>query len=146
MQFLFLNLNKTKCTWDSIENLYCFERPLAANVWGSITSIAAKFDELSSFWRFCASKISYWWYWRFMLLFWRFLETKNVHHILYFSTLKASLELYICIIVVTYIRPLIGLYKASVRITTQLLHTTHVVCINCIREWRNLHFNVDSER
>ena len=25
-------------------------------------------------------------------------------------------------------------------------HTTHVVCVNFIREWRNLQFNVDSER
>ena len=25
-------------------------------------------------------------------------------------------------------------------------HSTHVVCVNFIREWRNLQFNVDSER
>ena len=25
-------------------------------------------------------------------------------------------------------------------------HTTHVVCVNFIREWRDLQFNVDSER
>ena len=25
-------------------------------------------------------------------------------------------------------------------------HTTHVVCVDFIREWRNLQFNVDSER
>ena len=25
-------------------------------------------------------------------------------------------------------------------------HATHVVCVNFIREWRDLQFNVDSER
>ena len=25
-------------------------------------------------------------------------------------------------------------------------HTTHVVCVKFIHEWRNLHFNVDFER
>ena len=29
--------------------------------------------------------------WRFMLFFWRFLKIKNLHHIPYFSTLKATL-------------------------------------------------------
>ena len=25
-------------------------------------------------------------------------------------------------------------------------HTTHIVCINCIGKWRDLQFNIDSER
>ena len=43
----------------------------------------------------------------------------------------------------TYI---IGHYNPSVRITEKVSHTTHVVCVNFIREWLDLQFNIDSER
>ena len=39
----------------------------------------------------------------------------------------------------------IGHYNLSVEITCLVSHTTHVVCVNFIREWRDLQFNVDSE-
>ena len=46
----------------------------------------------------------------------------------------------------TYIHTyIIGYYNPSVRITLAS-HTTHVVCVNFIHEWRHLQFNVDSER
>ena len=44
----------------------------------------------------------------------------------------------------TYI---IGQYNSSVKITAQLLTSHHhVVCVNFIRERRDLQFNVDPER
>ena len=43
----------------------------------------------------------------------------------------------------TYI---IGHYNPSVRIIGLVSHTTHVMCVNFMREWRNIQFNVDSER
>ena len=43
----------------------------------------------------------------------------------------------------TYI---IGHYNPSVRIIDLGSHTTYVVCVNFIHEWRDLQFKVDSER
>ena len=43
----------------------------------------------------------------------------------------------------TYI---IGHYNPSVRVIDLLSHNTYVVCINFIHKWRDLQFNVDSER
>ena len=45
-----------------------------------------------------------------------------------------------------YIHDIIGHYNPSVRITDLASHTTHVVCVNFICEWRDLQFNVVSER
>ena len=43
----------------------------------------------------------------------------------------------------TYI---IGHYNPSVMITDLVSHTTYVVCVNFIHEWRDLQFKVNSER
>ena len=43
----------------------------------------------------------------------------------------------------TYI---IGLYNSSVRIMDLVSDTTNVVCVNFIRDWWDLQFNVDFER
>ena len=43
----------------------------------------------------------------------------------------------------TYI---IGHYNPSVRIIDLVSHTTYGVCVNFIHKWRDLQFNVDSER
>ena len=40
----------------------------------------------------------------------------------------------------------IGHYNPSVRIIDLVYHITFIVCVNFIREWRNLPFIVDSER
>ena len=46
----------------------------------------------------------------------------------------------------TYIHTyIIGHYNPSARITNQLL-TPLMLCVNFIREWRDLQFKVDSER
>ena len=47
----------------------------------------------------------------------------------------------------TYIRTyIIDHYNTSVRISGKASHTTHVACVNFIQEWRDLQFNVNSER
>ena len=40
---------------------------------------------------------------------------------------------------------LIGYYNSSVRIIGVVSHTTYVVCVNFIFEWRDIQFKVDSE-
>ena len=57
-----------------------------------------------------------------------------------------SNEIKNCIVTIALQTYIIGHYKPSVRIIDLVSHTTHVVYVNFMREWRDLQFNVDSER
>ena len=46
----------------------------------------------------------------------------------------------------TYIHNKISHYNPSARIIDLVSHTTYVVCVNFLHEWRHLQFNIDSER
>ena len=68
------------------------------------------FVRLGAHCMYCMHRCQIWWFiviltilsyknailtiWRFMQLFWRFLEIKNFHYNLYFSTIKLTLNLY----------------------------------------------------
>ena len=41
---------------------------------------------------------------------------------------------------------IIGQYNPSVRVIDLASYTTYVVCVNFIHKWRDLQFEVDSER
>ena len=41
---------------------------------------------------------------------------------------------------------IIGHYNPSVRIIDLVSHTTYVVCVNFMHDWRVVQFKVDSER
>ena len=41
---------------------------------------------------------------------------------------------------------IIGYYNPSVRTIDPISHTTYVLCVNFLHDWRDLQFKVDSEQ